>query len=163
MTTSEATIKLRELLDDQHVGMLTSPAPSGELHSRPLTLCEVDDDGNLWFFVSNDAEWVRGANPGVAVNVAFVDEENQKWVSVAGTATIHDDEAKIDRLWSKMAEVFFPDGRNDSSIRLLAVDGSTAEYWDTPSSKLVQMAMAAKGLVTKGKSDMGQSGSIDLS
>lgn len=163
MTTSDATIKLRELLDSQRVGMLTSPAPSGELHSRPLTLCEVDDDATLWFFVSNDADWVRGVNPGVAVNVCFVDEKAQKWVSVAGSASIHDDKAKIDRLWSPVAEVYFPDGKQDTSIRLLAVDGSTAEYWDAPSSKMVRLAMAAKGLVTNSQPDMGQSGSIDLS
>ena len=83
--------------------------------------------------------------------------------SVAGRATIHNDRAKIDRLWSKTAEAYFPEGRDDPNIRLLAVDGSTAEHRDAPSTRLVQVAVAAKGIVTRNKPDMGQSESIDLS
>lgn len=45
MTTSDAIIELRELIGDARIGMLTTVAPSGEPHSRPLTIGEVDDRG----------------------------------------------------------------------------------------------------------------------
>ncbi len=162
MTSADATIKLRELIGDQRVVMLSSIAPSGEIHSRPITLCEVADDGRLWFFVSDNADWVLGLTSEGPVNVAVANDDDQSWVSVAGRASVHHDKATIDRLWSPAASVFFPGGKDDPNLRLLAVDPQTADYWDAPSGRLQQLAIMAMGKVSSERPDLGESGTIDM-
>ncbi len=162
MTNADAIIKLRELIGDQRVVMLSSIAPSGEIHGRPITLCEVADDGRLWFLVSNEADWVTGMAPESRVNVAVANDDSQTWVSIAGEGSIHDDKARVDRLWSPAAAIFFPGGQDDPNLRLLAVDPQTAEYWDAPTGKLQRLATAAIGKIAGERPDVGESGTIDM-
>lgn len=162
MTNADAIIKLRDLIGDQRTVMLSSIAPTGEIHGRPITLCEVADDGRLWFLVSNEADWVDGMQPASKVNVAVANDDNQTWVSIAGNGSVHDDKARVDRLWNPAAEIFFPGGKEDPNLRLLAVDPQTAEYWDAPSGRLQQLAMMALGAVRSERPDMGDSGTIDM-
>lgn len=43
--------KLRELVQDIDFCMLTTIYESGDLHSRPMSAnCEIDRNGDLWFF-----------------------------------------------------------------------------------------------------------------
>jgi len=163
MTSADAIIKLRQLIDDQRVVMLSSIAPSGEIHGRPITLCEVADDGRLWFLVSNEADWVAGMAAGSAVNVGVANNDEQTWVSIAGPASVHHDKARVDRLWSPAASIFFPGGKDDPNLRLLAVEPQTAEYWDAPSGRLQQLALMALGKISSDRPDLGDSGTIDMS
>ena len=163
MATSDAIIQLRELVGDATIAMLTSATPSGGLHSRPLTLGEIDDHGNLVFLVDGDADWVRGLKFGEQVNVSLADHDERTWISVAGNASISGDRATIDRLWSPAAELFFPEGKDSPRLRVLEVRAGTVEYWDAPSSRLKMLALAAGAKLGRADGRAGDSGSIDLS
>jgi general stress protein 26 len=162
MTSPDAIIQLRELIGDARVAMVTTRALEGELHSRPLTLAEINDQGAAVFLVDNSTDWVRGLTAGEPVNLAFAHERSQTWVSVSGTATISDDRAAMHRLWSKPAEAFFPDGIETPELRLLMVQGRSAEYWDAPSSRVLRLALMAGALIGNTRAPMGESGTIEL-
>ena len=71
----------------------------------------------------------------------------ESWVSVAGTASVVQDQARIDRLWNSFVEPWF-EGRDDPRVALLRVDGSSAEYWDTPGGKVTTVLSLVKSKVT---------------
>ena len=108
MSAADAVIQLRSLVGDQPVAMVTTTSPGGGLHARPLTLAEIDDHGTLWFLVDAEADWVRGLGANETVNVSFSDDNESRWVSVAGAATVTGDRATIDRLWTPAAKSFLP-------------------------------------------------------
>ncbi len=161
MATSDSIIKLRELVGDVTVTMLTTENQAGELHSRPLTLGEIDDSGTLAFLVDRRAGWVSGLRADDQVNISIANEADKVWVSIAGSARISEERAAIHRLWGPNLAPYFPDGVDSPDLRLLSVSASSAEYWDAPSSRVARLAVKAGSLFGR-TSKAGDSGSIEL-
>jgi hypothetical protein len=60
-------------------------------------------------------------------------------------------------------KAWFPDGLGDPDLALLRVRVEKAEYWDAPSSKMVQLAGFVKAIVTGQRADdLGENEKIDL-
>ena len=55
---------------------------------------------------------------------------------------------KIEKLWNPALLAWFPEGMTDPSIVLLKVHVEEAEYWDSPSSAVVQVLGFAKAVLT---------------
>ena len=162
MATSDAVIQLRALVGDASIVMFTSRAPSGELHSRPLTLGEIDDDGNLVFLVDAAADWVAGLRPEDETNASITNDDDRVWLSISGRATVTEDRAMIHRLWTPHATTFFPEGPDSVGIRVLSMQSRAAEYWDAPSSRLHRLAVGASSLLGNPAAKQGESGTIEL-
>lgn len=124
--------KLGELIEDVDIAMLTTITPEGRLVSRPLDTQEVEFDGDLWFATSADSGKIAEIKANPNVNVAYANPSKNIYVSVSGTASVLDDRAKLDELWSPAMKLLFPDGKDDPNIRLVKVEARTAEYWEGP-------------------------------
>ena len=140
--------KLDELIKDIPVAMLTTADEDGSLRSRPMATQQVEFDGNLWFFTRAGAPKVDELQHHPQVNVSFADPERQYYVSVSGTANLVRDRQKMEELWSPWLRTWFPRGRDDPDLALLQVSVNTAEYWDTPSSTMVQLFGVVKATLT---------------
>jgi general stress protein 26 len=145
MTTDE-TRKVAELLKDERIAVLTTTAPDGTLMSRPMSLQEVEFDGDLWFFASRSSRKVAHVTANPQVNVAT--SGSSSWVSLTGHAVVIDDLAKKQQLWNAVGEAWFPDGPEDPDVVLLRVDAASAEYWDSPGGRIASMISFAKAKVT---------------
>lgn len=147
-TTSQA--KLWDLIKDIRFGMFTHRHPGGGLHSHPLTTQnkELDEDATIYYFVSRSGEVAQRVQNDPQVNISYAHPGKDSYVSISGTASISEDRAVIDRLWSKMAEAWFPKGPSDPDLALLAVRIDEAEYWDVTDSKMTQLFKMAKAAVT---------------
>ena len=92
--------KLRELVKDIDFCMLTTVDEGGDLHSRPMSSNgDIDTNGDIWFFTKASSHKVSEIANLPKVNVSFADPDNQRYVSVSGTAQLVRDRAKIDELW----------------------------------------------------------------
>lgn len=150
MADKTAHETLWELIKDIRFGMFTHRHGDGKLHSHPLTTQNksLDAGRTLWFFVSRSGEVAHRVAADSLVNIAYADPGKDSYVSVTGTARLSDDRATIDRLWTKMAEAWFPSGPNDPDLQLLEVHIDEAEYWDVKDSKITQLFKMAKSLIT---------------
>ncbi|MEO8132148.1 MAG: pyridoxamine 5'-phosphate oxidase family protein [Bryobacteraceae bacterium] len=145
----DAIKKLRELIKDLRVGMLTTVTEEdGTLRSRPMATQEAEFDGDLWFLTSIDSAKSHEIDKDHRVNVSYADAGANRFVSVSGTARVFRDEKKIKSLWSPLYKAWFPKGVSDPSIALLRVQVDDAEYWDGPSSTFVQIVGFVKALAT---------------
>ncbi len=81
---------------------------------------------------------------------------------MSGRAEINRDKAKMKELWNPILKAWFPDGLDDPNLCLLKVNAEKAEYWDSSSGKLVQLAGFVKALVTGTSIDPGENKKIDL-
>lgn len=140
--------KLHDLIKDIRFAMLTTVEDDGTLHSRPMATQEFEFDGDLWFFTAADAAKVKEAQHDRHVNVSYSDPHNQKYVSVSGKAELVRDRTKIEELWNPLFKAWFPDGLEDPNLALLKVNVDKAEYWDSPSSKVVRLLGFAKAVIT---------------
>lgn len=155
--------KLRELVKDIDFCMLTTVDESGDLHSRPMSSNgDIDDDGDIWFFTNATSHKVSEITKLPKVNVSFADTDNQRYISVSGTAQIVRDREKIDELWRPEFKIWFPEGKDDPEIALLRVDLEKAEYWDSPSSTIGYALSFVSSLVTGKEPDMGENKKVNL-
>lgn len=137
--------------------MVTTIDEQGTLSSRPVTVQEVDEVGDVWFVVDRHADWVHD---GVdAVNVAFVDE-GSTWVSIAGRAALDDDAERIRRLWDPVLDAWFPDGPETDGVVALHVQADRWEYWTAP-NQAARLVESAKATLTDAPADLGRSGAVE--
>ncbi|MEF2976068.1 pyridoxamine 5'-phosphate oxidase family protein [Subtercola sp. YIM 133946] len=159
-THAEDIATLDKLVRASRVALLTTVTGSGELHSRPLAVQDNGFDGDLYFFTQDPSPKTANIRDNPHVNVSM--ESGKGFVSIAGTASIVRDAAKIDELWNTHAEAWFPEGREDPTVALLKVEASSAEYWATDEPKALTLFKVAKAAVTGGQPDVGESHTVEL-
>ena len=152
----QAHSTLWSLIKDIRFAMFTTRQANGQLHSRPMTTqnSSLDEDSNLWFFMSRRGDPVADLSAEPVVNVSYADHDKDSYVSVSGTASVVEDTAKKQQLWTKLAEAWFPGGIGDPDLALVRVRIADADYWDVKESKIVQLYQMAKAAIT-GKSLIG--------
>lgn len=160
--------KLRDLIQDIRVAMLTTVEEDGSLRSRPMATQKLTQkaefDGELWFFTGAGSEKVQEIRREQHVNVSYADPDDERYVSVSGTALIVHDRAKAEELWSPVLKAWFPQGLDDPDLALLRVKVEKAEYWDSPSGKMVQLLGLVKALATGERyhADPGENEKLEL-
>jgi general stress protein 26 len=117
------------------VAMLTNVDADGALASRPMAALEMDADGAFWFFTDLRSEKVTHLRD---VNLSFVDGAAGTYVSLSGRGEIDTDRGRIERLWTPLAQPWFPDGPASSSLALLKFVPDSADCWDAPNGRMVR-------------------------
>ena len=74
---------------------------------------------------------------------------------VFGDVTISKERPKIDELWTKSVEAWFPNGKDDPNLTLLCVRPTSAHCWDTENGKLIAFAKILTAAVTSKPNDNG--------
>lgn len=159
MSHTDEQAKLWDLIKDTRFGMLTHRHGDGQLHSHPLTTQnkKFDEGAMLYFFVPKDGDIARHVATDPSVNVAYADTDADSYVSIAGQASLIEDQAKKEALFTTMAKSWFPKGAGDPNLGLLGVRILDAEYWDVDDSKMVQLYKMAKAAITGNPpNDMGE-------
>lgn len=143
--------KLASSIKDMKFTMMTTTSPDGSLYSRPMATLEIDEDtfqGRLWFFTKLNSPKVDEIEQDQHINLAYADIGKQQYVSVSGKATVSQDREMMEKLWKPIFKAWFPEGLEDPEIALISVDVQSAELWDSPPSKVVQLAGFFKAAAT---------------
>ena len=128
--------------------MLTTLAADGALRSRPLLLERLEADGSLTFLTHLSSQKIAEVAHDPRVNVAFVGDKGDRYVSVSGTGTARHDRERMRALWNPTYRAWFPGGPDDPDSAILTVRIERIEYWDVPTSKMVRLWCAVKALAT---------------
>ncbi|KGX90024.1 pyridoxamine 5'-phosphate oxidase family protein [Pontibacillus marinus] len=125
----EAIKKIKDLIKDEKVAMLTTVSPEGKLMSRPMQTQEVEmDREEIWFITEKDTEKYRDINHNSAVNLAYA---GKSYVSISGTAEFVQDENKQKEFWNKITEKVLNISADDPNVILVKVTPEIAEYWES--------------------------------
>ncbi len=158
--TAEDERTIADLVEKASIALVTTVAEDGSLVSRPLAVQQREFDGDLWFFTEDPSPKTAQVRANDQVNVAI--QAGHGWLSISGRASVSQDPAKIDELWSTGAEAWFEGGRDDPAVALLRVEGVTAEYWTSKAPMVVTLAKYAKAAVTGGRPNVGESKVVEL-
>jgi len=158
--SDDQTHKVARLMKGERFGFLTTITMDGRLTSRPMTLQEVEFDGDLWFFAERDSQPVEHIKASPEVNVGV--GSGGTWVSLSGDAVVVEDVAKKRELWNSAVEAWFPQGPDDDSVVLLKVVADSAEYWDTPGGRLATAFSFAKAKITGERIQGGENEKVEL-
>ncbi len=145
----EVERRLSAMIRDIGVAMLTTVAEDGTLRSRPMaSLGSGLENGEVWFFTSDDSGKVAEIDAEHEVNLAFSEPKDQRYISLSGVAEFQRDPDRARRLWTAAAKAWFPKGPTDPHLMLMRVRVRSAEYWDAPAGAMVSLFAMAESMIT---------------
>jgi general stress protein 26 len=153
------------LIKDIKFAMLTTVnADDGSLRSRPMTLQQAQFDGDLWFFAGRSTQAALDVAEEPKVNLAFSEPKNSSYISACGSAEVVLDKAKAKELWNPLYKAWFPEGLEDPDLCLIKVTVESVDYWESPSSPVVQLAGFAKAMLSgkKAGDELGRRGHLNI-
>ncbi len=156
MSSSEATMKIWDLIRGVKIAMLTTVTFDDNLHSRPMATQEAEFDGSLWFLTRQQSGKVDEIEHGSQVSLTYVNNDAHAFVALAGRAELSKDREKIHQLWKPTHAIWFPQGKDDPDITVIKVVVEEAEYWESPGNALVRSYHLLKAIVTKDGSQAGE-------
>jgi general stress protein 26 len=151
---------LKDLTEKVRICMFTTVSSTNEFRSRPMAMVAIEDDGSIWFFTNEYSPKSKEISRDNEVNLAFSDPSSNTYISVAGTANLVDDQGRKEEYFSPAIKSWFPDGLEDPALILVKVVPSSAEYWDSSSSKMVVAFQMLNAIVTGDTPDLGKNETI---
>lgn len=134
----EAIDKLKELVKSAETCFFcTADTGSQTGGTRPMSVREVDEQGNLWFLSASDSHKNQAIASDPSVKLYFQGSTHSEFLSLDGAATITRDKAVIKKLWGFLLKTWFTEGEDDPRITAIKVVPAAAYYWDTKHGKAV--------------------------
>lgn len=160
---AEAIEKIKAMIDDAPVCFFCTKIKESESFStRPMSVQQVDDDGNIWFLSANDSYKNAELSNDASVQLLFQGSQYSDFLTLYGKAEISTDKAKIKELWQPIIKAWFTEGENDPRITVIKVVPAEGYYWDTKHGKIVAMAKTAIGALLGKTFDDSIEGDITL-
>jgi general stress protein 26 len=131
---SEAQAKIDhawDLMGRIEVGLLVTHDGHGDhLKARPVHAHLVAAECAIYFLTDAASAKTHEIDGNENVCIAFADIQRGKYVSATGAASVLDDRAKVEELWTKSDKAFWA-SPDDPSVRVVRIDPSVVEYWDS--------------------------------
>ena len=99
---------------------------------------EIDNDATLWFFTPANSHKVVEIQHHQQVNVSFSAPNQERFVSILGTAQLTRERQEIQSKWQPGLEIWFPKGIDEPNIALLKIKVNKVDYWESSSSFMPQ-------------------------
>lgn len=150
LSGAEAVTKLKALAEDAKTCFFTTNIKTGLPSSaRPMTVQEVDDEGNLWFLLANDSGTYKELKHEPLAQLFFQGSKYSDYLNVYGIVELSRDEEKIKKYWNPILKTWFTEGQDDPRIATVKLEPTEAYYWDNKHGNAVafikQLAGAAMG------------------
>jgi general stress protein 26 len=75
-----------KIIKEIKFAMLTTFGEDEHLRSRPMTLQDVEFDGDLWFFADHTSHLAKDIELNPKVNLSFADVKDNSYISASGQA-----------------------------------------------------------------------------
>lgn len=160
--TSEQLEKFKKLVNDVRFAMLITKAVNAKPKARPMATADVDDDGCIWFFTNEYSGKVDEIAENNEVYLSYASPSHNCYLFISGKAELNDDRNKMKELWKPAYKAWFSEGLDDPKLFLLKVYPEAAEYWDSPSGKLVTAIGFIKAVITGKEYKGGGHGKLDV-
>ena len=128
----EAVAKMKQLAENAETCFFcTAFATSGSSGARPMSVQQVDEQGNLWFLSADDSHKNAELEGDPSVHLFFQGSKHSDFLTLGGRASISRDKAKIEELWEPIVRTWFTEGKDDPRITVIKVAPTSGYYWDT--------------------------------
>lgn len=131
--------QLIQLIDGIPIAILTTVRPDSTLHSCPMVVQALDDDGAFWFLTAANTEKVEAVRTMQRVNLSFSENGSNRFVSVSGFCELVRDRERSKQLWSPSYKTWFPGGLDDPNLILMRIVVQEVEYWSASGPGMISI------------------------
>jgi general stress protein 26 len=150
-----AVEKIREVVDKADTCFLVTHGGV-----RPMGVRECDEQGVLWFLSDKHSQKNAQIEADSNVELYFQASEHSGFLHLTGQATVLQDKALIDKLWTPLARVWFNEGKDDPCISVIRVQPQQGQYWDNKHGDAVAGVKMLVGAVLGKQFDDGEVGTL---
>lgn len=140
-----AIAKIRELVNKASSCFFCTRLGNKPFATRPMSVQEVDEQGNLWFLSASDSHKNADINQDPVVQLLFQGSSYSDFLSLFGTAHISRDPQRIKELWNPILKTWFTEGIDDPRITVIQVVPQDGYYWDTKHNQAIAFAKRLVG------------------
>ncbi len=127
-----AVKKIKEVVGRAQSCFFCTERPSGgSSGTRPMSVQQVDDQGNLWFLSADDSHKNEELSTDPTVTLYFQGSPHSDFLYLKGRATVSRDKEKIKELWKFVIKTWFTEGVDDPRITVIKIAPYEGYYWDT--------------------------------
>lgn len=161
LKNKEGLRKMRALVENHKVVMMASQLDKAPFSVCPMTLLQMDEKGDLWFFTSKDSDLFKHIGHDNRVQIIYCDQKRQKYMSIFGHATHIIDNQKKEELWNCGLLDWF-EGKSDPNLALLSVNLQNSYYWDNENNEPVSFFERAARTISGDGSEQAKKGYVEL-
>jgi general stress protein 26 len=150
-----------EIVEKVGVCMLTTQS-SSQLRARPVEARVSRATGMILVVTDICSMKAKEIEAAPDVGLAFIDTSQNAYLSVTGRASLVRDIEKIEEVWRKTDDMWWPGGPSDSNVCLLRVEPVLAELWDGPASAAVRAFEIVRATVTGTEPNLGENRKVTV-
>lgn len=162
-SNEEAIHKLKRLVEEINICLFCTNLETDDgATCRPMGAQDVDPEGNIWFFSEKTSDKNKDIAHNKNVQLFFSHPGKGSYLVVNGEAEISVDKNKIEELWNPIVKMWFPEGKDDPNISIIKVKPTTAYYWDTNGSKMINLIKMVASVATGTNLIEGKEGTLTV-
>jgi general stress protein 26 len=131
LSAAAAIKKIRDMTKGAACFFCTRALGGGSGGTRPMSVLQADEAGDLWFLSASDSHTNRELKSDPGVELYFQRSPHSDFMHLVGTAQVSTDQTKIDELWEPLFKTWFTEGKEDPRITVIRVSPTKGYYWDT--------------------------------
>jgi len=158
----EGIEKLQELVKKARVCMFCTKVNEMPFETRPMSIQDVDEEGNIWFFSGESSNKNLQIEEDNHVQLVYSNKGDNEFLTVYGIAEIIKDTAKAEELWEPIVKAWFKDGVDDPNLTIIKVKPQDVYYWDTQHGKVTAMVKIAIAAMSNKVMDDGVEGKLKV-
>ncbi len=164
MNKQENIDKIQAVVKDIKYTMMTTRTSEDHLHSCPMNTTETGIGAReIWFIGHTPSDTVDNIKKNPEINLAYVTQDGEKYLSITGKAELVEDRAKLEELWSTIYNAYFEHGIDDPQVQLIKVVPHGAEYWENGNTLTSALKLTAAAVTdTAIKKSLGENFSVEL-
>lgn len=144
---AEAKARIKDMAKDSSCFFCTDFKKGEAFVTRPMSVQEIDEEGNLWFLSASDSNKNQEISIDPSVQLLFQGSSYSEFLTLFGSAQIVLDKQKIKELWNPILKTWFTEGIDDPRITALKFEPHKGYYWDTKHGAAVSMIKQAAGAI----------------
>jgi general stress protein 26 len=90
----------------------------------------------------------------------FANPSKDSYLDIRGRASLEENRISIEEKWTPIIKAWFPEGKTDPDLCLLKVKTDEAHYWDSNSTKMVEILKVVTSMVSGKKLEQGVHGDL---
>jgi general stress protein 26 len=149
LSNKAAIEKLRELVGKTKTCFFDTGHPTEDSNGvRPMSVQQIDEQGNLWFLSANDSHKNQEIAIDQSVKLFFQGSAHSDFMYITGKAEIINDRNMIEKLWEPIMKTWFTEGKDDPRISVIKFTPEEGYYWDTKHGKAIAFLKMMVGAAT---------------
>jgi len=123
---------VRHAVHEDDIGMLTTVDARGFLHTRPMLVRLVDENGMICFLSNDPSLKTSEIRKNPQVSLSFQSMHERGMCALSASARISRDHHLIQQLWKEELREWIPQGLDDQNLVVLELTPELFDLWTGP-------------------------------